>query len=156
MRYIRLQYERICRMLYWGWAMRDNYDFDSGFMFDMEVLKLKRLLWVFENEGHHWEECEKYAPKMKSIRLAIKIGDKLLEDRYMKHYDLHVAKWGRITHHSEPIPGSPNFKMVPSREMSDKERKEFLEAFETDDRIRARHRRWFYDIIKVHGERWWD
>ena len=84
---LKPKYEAVLRGLRWGWRLRYNYEWDSGFLLEIEVLKLKELLHNFEHHGHHDPECENYAPKMKSLRLAIKLGDLLINDDYMKYHN---------------------------------------------------------------------
>lgn len=78
--------ERIERMAYWAWALRDSHDWDHVDLLKMEVLKLKRMLAEFESpKSYHSPTCENYKPKMRSIRLAIKLGDILISgDRFAK------------------------------------------------------------------------
>lgn len=159
-------YQSIVRGIKWGYKLRYNYPWDYHFLLEFEVMKLKELLHYFENYGHHSEDCKQYKPKMKSINLAIKLGTKLLDDDYHKFYNLHYKKWGEIEIKFEKVPNEtfdnePVYRMVSYRngqpvKENEQEKTELREAMKADDRMKERHRRWFYDIISKHGERWWD
>ena len=161
---LRTLFAALRRSLRWGWALRHNYEWDYYALLEMEVLKLKELLHNFENHGYHDEGCETYAPKMKSLRLAIKLGDLLLTDNYQKFYNLHYAKWGAVEMGTEEIldgPGKGNFRCTWTRDgkphkPSPEERHEFIEAIEADLRVERQHRRRFYAIIAKYGPSWWD
>ena len=87
-------YIKICRSLSYakfGWS---NYDFDHAYLLEIQVMKLKRMLDCFENYGHHCHTCPNYKPKMKSLRLAIKLGEKLRTDAYQKFLDIYLKKYG--------------------------------------------------------------
>lgn len=123
-----------------GW---NNFDWDHAYLMELEVFKLKRLLYEFENFGYHSPECKNYKPKMKSLKLAIKLGEMLSEGDYFKFTGLHYKKWNR------PVD-------LWTYKMQEDEKNEFLEAANKDDRIEAKHRRWFYNIIRDYGRYWWD
>jgi hypothetical protein len=90
MQFLNIKLEQLKRMIYWAWALRNSHDWDHTELLKMEVLKLKRMLQVFESpNSYHSPECENYKPKMKSLRLAVKIGELLLKgDFYSKNFNV--------------------------------------------------------------------
>lgn len=157
-------YNMCKRAVVWGYRLRNSYPWNSGALLEMEVMKLKELLDFFENHGYHDPECETYKPKMKSLRLAIKLGDLLLNDEYTKYYDLYIKTWGETHCEFEEIVAGRfkgNYRLIRLRdgkvwEPCEKEKAELDEAWKKDARRQQKHRRWFYGIIAQHGERWWD
>jgi hypothetical protein len=105
--------------------------------------------------------------KNQSIRVAIKLADRITSHDYHYFYDLHNQKWGEPIMRFIPIPEEesiiprcsrmeiehPNAK---TEEEKAQERKEFREAYEKDELIKKRDRRWFFDIMKKYHEWWWD
>ena len=64
---VRHFWESICRFFYWGWKMRNNFDWDSGGIYDMLVLKLDRMIPIFENSEFH-SYSKKFINRMKLVR----------------------------------------------------------------------------------------
>jgi hypothetical protein len=161
---VRAFYQMVRRALTWGWRLRKSYDWDPGYLLEMEVQKLKDMLYYIEIHGIHDPDCETYKPKMKSLRLAIKLGDLLLKDEYTKFYDLHTKAWGETEMAWEEIlegPSKGNYKLYWTRdkkrvEFSEQEKAELSIAWEKDARREQKHRDLFYRIIATHGQRWWD
>lgn len=158
---VRHIYRKVVRSLQFAKIGYNSFDFDDYYLFELEVFKLKRMLHLFENHGHHDESCDKYKPKMKSIRLAIKLGERYMTRRYFRFYDLHDKKWGKTEMGFEPIEGSDHFLMITLKdgvkyERTDQENKELLEAVTKDDNEKLRDRRNFYKIIEKYGRYWWD
>lgn len=158
---VRHYYRKATRALAFAKIGFNSYDFDSYYIVELEVFKLKRMLYLFENHGHHSESCENYKPKMKSIRLAIKLGERYMNRDYFRFYDIHNKKWGKTEMGFEPIEGSTHFLMITLKngskyERSEQETKELLESSYADDREKDRDRRNFYRIIEKYGRLWWD
>jgi len=119
------------------------------------------MLYAFEKYGYHDPECDTYKPKMKSLKLAIKLGERWMRGDYYRFHDLHEQKYGKIELGWESIPGSNNSKSISLKngkkyERSIEERIEFLEAHFADEREQEKHRRLFYNIINKYGRYWWD
>jgi hypothetical protein len=149
------------RFVRWGWRLRNNVEWDYYALLELEVLKLRELLHNFETYGSHDPACPSYGPKMKSLRLAIKLGDLLLRDSYLKFVEAHYAKWGRPKIVFKPEESKITSKLEWERDgkphkPSAQETTELREAWEADHRREQKHRRWFYAIIREHGQRWWD
>ena len=45
--------EKIQRFLFWGWTMRNSYDWDYGFVEQVLLLKLKRLKHEMDTASYH-------------------------------------------------------------------------------------------------------
>ena len=97
---------------------------------------------------------------MKSLRLAIKLGQKLMAHDYAEAYDRHYQKWGRVemTFRAQDsgtslVEWRRGGKLHKPCEV---EKAELLAAFKADDEAEARDRRLFYSIIALYGPRWWD
>jgi len=154
---LRRLYHQICRSLAWARLGWNNYDWDHAYLLDVMVFKMKRMQKAIFEEGHHIPEK---AP-IQSLKLCIKLGEKLRKDDYFYHHGLHNAKWGDLefiekvdekTGRKYTGMGRPG---VP-KEKEEEERAEFLEACRKDDSIKVRDTRWFFGIMAKYQESWWD
>ena len=163
--------ERISRSFAYarfGWL---NYDFDYSCIHELLLFKLKRMVYVFETYGYHSEECSNYPPKMKSIKLTIKLLEKYCNNDYSRFLDMHEKKWGPRTVKHIPVDALGNivpreeakyfrFKTSHKNAVTDaeikQEREEFLKAYDKDEREKEKHLRWAYEIITKYHRYWWD
>lgn len=144
-----------------GW---DNYDFDSCYLLELMVFKLKRLYVgctadaVAVHEDNH----------LQALRLAIRIGERLCKDDYSYFMDCHNKKWGESELIETPVPEGqyPEWagraydvrihRAKVTDETKEQERQEFLAAVNADDAIKKREARWFFSIIEKYYPFWWD
>lgn len=153
---IRRLYNQIGRSIAWARLGWNSYDWDHAYLLEMMIFKMKRMQKACFEEGHHIPD--KHSPQ--SLKLCIKLGEKLFKDDYHYHHSLHDAKWGKIDFVKKTDKegreytgmGRPG---VP-KEKEAEERAEFLEACHKDDSIKARDTRWFYGIMAKYQEAWWD
>ena len=138
-----------------GW---NNYDFDAGYLIDLIVFKLKRLLAGLTDKDAFSVQEEQ---TIKSLKLAIKVGERLHKDAYTYAYNRHEKKWGHLQVDFEPNENGSGSIMKTRRDNvtdADKEQEkiEILAAFESDDAAQTRDARLFFGIINAHYKAWWD
>jgi len=159
---LNIYYIKLCRSISYAVFGWNNKDFDDGFLLQLEVYKLKRMLHLFKNYGNHCEDCENYKPKMKSIKLAIKLGERVINHNYRRFYDMHVHKYGKIQYEFEPTDATKQYyqmiliKNNKKYERTQDEIDDLINARSTDEREQGRDRRLFYRIIEKYGRYWWD
>lgn len=158
----RVYSERISRSFAFariGWL---NYDFDSGFLYDLMSFKLKRIQKVLL-DGHAIQENN----DMDALKEAIKICDRLrecnYEDKYLRQHD---KKWGGIR--SKHIPNyDENGKHTTTTwqtsrakaktpKQKTKERNEFRVCWESGEADRLADLTRLFEIFKNHERTWWD
>lgn len=154
-------FRKIKRMLLWAWNLRDDCDWDSGFLFKMEVMKLKKMQKYFLEEGLHDEACPNYKKKMQSLSIAIKIGDALISEKYTDAmfrrkkrqvgYEFIKSKHGDGLYEMVTV-----WEDEPKIPLTDEEKTAYYADFEKAELIESQRRKLFYKIIAEHGERWWD
>lgn len=140
-----------------GW---DNYDFDAAYALRLLSFKLKRLERVLVEKAH----TEQDPKHMQALSLVIRLLDKLVADEYNYFYRTHNKKWYGVEHPPfsfEKIEGSDLSEMVSARrnltaDQQEQENEEIRAAFEADDAIKARDKRWAFSILGVYYEYWWD
>lgn len=140
-----------------GWS---NYDFDSAYALRLLSFKLKRLQQVLVS-GH----LEQDKQTRQSLRLAIRLLDKLAEDHYDYFIEQHNLKWYETKYPElgfEDIDnGSGCSRMVfPSEALPEEkqaqEREEHIAAWNADEALKNRDRRWAFSIIEKYYAYWWD
>ena len=149
-------YRKICRTLAFARLGWNNYDWDHAYLLEVMIFKMKRMQKACFEEGHHVPEK---LPEQ-SLRLAIKLGEKLLKDDYHYHSTLHSEKWGELEFIEKTDESGRKYtgmgRSGVSPEQEDQERAEAMEAYRKDDSVKARDSRWFYSIIQKYNESWWD
>lgn len=136
-----------------GW---NNYDWDHAYLLQLMIFKMKRMQKACFEEGHHIPE----KLPQQSLKLCIKLGEKLLKDDYFYHSGLHNAKWGELEfiektdETGRKYTGMGRPRVLPEQE--EQERAEAMEAYRKDDSVKARDTRWFYGIMAKYQESWWD
>ncbi|NDD52330.1 hypothetical protein EBZ39_00360 [bacterium] len=140
-----------------GWC---NYDFDAAYALALLSFKLKRVERVLKEDAHTVQE-----PKhMQALRLVIRLLDKLVEDDYRYFYETHNKKWfgcERPEIRFEQIEGSDLSQMLSASDdlpadQQEQASEEARAAFDADDAIKARDKRWAFSILAKYYEYWWD
>lgn len=137
-----------------GWL---NYDFDSAFLYEVMIFKMKRIHKTLKN-GHAIQEKE----NMDALKEAIKICERLYNGRYEdKYYKEIDKKFGKIK--SECIPsenGLTEWKMsrtkVKTKKQREKEREALRQLIINSDKDRRADIDRLAEILKNHEPSWWD
>jgi hypothetical protein len=87
--------EMFKRMLFWGWKMRWNFDFDGQYVYNILHLKLVRMYKCFINHGHCLWTNDINDPLMRKLRIAIECSKRLKEDEYILNCYNMSKKEGR-------------------------------------------------------------
>jgi hypothetical protein len=149
-------YRQIGRSLAWARFAWNNYDWDNAYLYDVMIFKMKRMEYALLNGV-----AEPYREKMKSLKLAIKLAEKLRNEDYHHFTGLHGEKWGELEFVKKvdektgrEYTGMERSGITP--ETKEQERSEFMEACRLDDSIKIRDTRWFYGILAKYQDYWWD
>lgn len=149
-------YRKVARSLAFakiGWG---NYDWDHGYLLELMVFKMKRMQKACFEEGHHYPD--KHSEQ--SLRLCIKLGEKLLKEDYFYFSGLHNEKWGEIEFITKTDKEGRSYtgmgRLGIAEKDEEQERKESIEAYRKDDALKTRDARWFYGIMQKYQEAWWD
>ena len=149
-------YRKVCRSLAFAKLGWNNYDWDHAYLLELMIFKMKRMQKACFEEGHHIPE----KLPQQSLKLCIKLGEKLLKDDYHYFSGLHGQKWGELDFiektdsQGRKYTGMGRSGVLPEQE--DQERAEAMEAYRKDDSVKARDTRWFYGIMAKYQESWWD
>lgn len=157
--YVRRFGESIARACYWGWALRDSHDWDHGYLDRIVALKLRRMLTAqLGPQSYHSPECPNYLPKVRSLKLAVKLAERLQADKYHDNpkYPLDYT-FKRMGHTDEYA----TFQMVLQNPVRKEKASELylklaMDEFARKDRRQDRDRAILYRIIAKYGTYWWD
>lgn len=148
-------YYKLCRSLAWFKFAWSDRDYDSSYLLKVIAFKLKRMEKEILQDHH-----SPHKTTNQSLRLCIKLAEKLHKTDYSYFMDLHRKKWGAIdfikkvdpkngnTYTTLGIPG-----LTPKQEKL--ERSEFLKAGKKDDSLEVRDKRWLYTIMEKYQHHWW-
>jgi len=153
------------RFFYWGWALKESYDFDYGCLEEMIYLKLKRMAVVFEQDDMHcWcndEDCDEYH-EYRAFLLALKLAERLntrSDIVYAKYAEeKHTERWGEYDFNREKEKGilfSIRRKNIVTEDDIILERKQNRALLDLSHRIYQRDRRNFYAILDKYARNWW-
>lgn len=140
--------------------LRKDFDWDSAYIYQLLLFKLKRTKKACIDEGHHYDDNN----EEKSLRIAIKLCERLWKHDYMDRWHRkHDAKWGELkTWFEELDDGSgcsrmhferPNAKTPEEKEQ---ERKEMLAGLKLEAKIEQRDRDLLFKIMAKYMPYWWD
>lgn len=149
-------YRKVARSLAFAKLGWNNYDWDHAYLLQLMIFKMKRMQKACFEEGHHIPE----KLPQQSLRLCIKLGEKLLKDDYFYFTGLHNEKWGELEFIEKTNESGRKYTGIGRpgvpKEKEEQERLEFMEAYKKDDSVKARDTRWFFGIMAKYQESWWD
>lgn len=149
-------YRKVARSLAFAKLGWNNYDWDHAYLLQLMIFKMKRMQKACFEEGHHIPE----KLPQQSLRLCIKLGEKLLKDDYFYFTGLHNEKWGELEFIEKTNESGRKYTGIGRpgvpKEKEEQERLEFTEAYKKDDSVKARDTRWFFGIMAKYQESWWD
>ena len=151
-------YESIARA--WAYAKFgwDNYDFDFAYTLGLLKFKLERLQNCLLTSNAHTPDKQ----TTQSLRLAIRLIDRLYEDDYSYFYERHNLKWFGKKHPDcefEKIEGGSLLRTkrnTLAQGQQEKESDELRAAFAADDALKARDKKWAFAILAKYYEYWWE
>jgi len=90
---IRSNFATLKRMLFWGWNLRNSYDFDANTVYRVLFLKLERIHNEMKYNSHlDWNSTES-SKLMKRLCEAKMLAKKLSEQEYQKNYNFIKQKY---------------------------------------------------------------
>lgn len=164
---IIVPYETICRFLYWGWKLRNNYEWDcSSNTYYMFYLKFDSLIKYSKKHAHLMWNSDYEGKDFRKLRIACELAKRLYEDDYNTHTDEHNKKWKE----DNEFDSKPNFKNgkiisysldwkseqnLTKKELEQKG-KEFRIAYNLDNKQKESEKKYLFKILTKHLEGWWD
>jgi hypothetical protein len=157
--FVRRFCSSVKRACYWGWALRNNHDWDHGYLDTMVALKLRRMLNAQVGpQSYHDPECKNYLPKVRSLKLAVKLAERLQADKYHESPKYPLDYTFERTERTEEY---ATFEMVAQNPFRKEKASELylrlaMDEYARLDRREDRDRQIMYRIIAKYGTFWWD
>lgn len=87
---VRVFFQTVERFFFWGWKLRNSYDFDSAFVYEMLYLKYERIEKCLEN-GH----CVHNKTEMRRLKTIKCLALRLFEANYAQEEFALLEKQGK-------------------------------------------------------------
>lgn len=146
-RWFQIQIERVKRMVYWGWNLRDSYDFDTMCMYQMMALKLERIHDVMKNHSHLQWNSDERNNSMRKLSEAKMLAKRISKERYdMRAWEETEARYGVDFSNGLPI-----WKYCP-----EKAQKFFLTRAKHYDKMEKYEWERFHYLLEKYSKHWWD
>ena len=147
---IKSFFRKLVRSCKWFVRMWNNHDFDYNYLMEVMVWKMKDMLYQLDvvdkdivdlRNQEHRKDNGYDGDMLKSLEECIEIGERLIEDDYVKYPDV-VDEWF-LNHDSlnEDIPED-------IRELMG-------EAFDESEKRKDEDNEMFFNIMKKYHYDWW-
>ena len=144
-------------MLFWGWNMRDNYDFDASYLYNTMYLKLDRTYSCMVNNSHCVWNDSVDSKMMRRLCEAKVLSKRLLESKYGSHVDTFLNKYCIIRDKND-LMSQINVRYSANSKIVDKTFyvKGLKEAMKKDNRAYSTDRKRFFRLLEKYTDYWWD
>jgi len=150
------KYEMIKRMLFWGWKLRNSWDFDACTIYEILYLKLTRIYNCFLDDGHCLWNDDINNKGMRELRTAIELAKRLSEDTYTYYNEKHNEKWGKPEFSFDNNVFKSTRNKVLSKEDKIQEKKEFRIALNKDNKQCINDQKELFKLLNKNISYWWD
>lgn len=140
-----LRFTRSIQYAVIGWG---NHDWDYSYIDSLLLFKLKRVLTCLSNSSVLDLEHEDNKRSIKSLRLAIKLLERIDKEEYCKkELDLAHEEW------ASSFDKNVAFEIKTDLSTMWKKIRSLLKK---EDRLKQRDRKIFYAILFKYQHTWWD
>lgn len=149
------QIKRLSMMIWWAWKMRNSYDWDFCYLYEIIGLKLERMTKEFRENGHCVWNSQPEGREFKRLLEARELANRLAwgsdQDETIKLYEKYdePRKKDALSSALGIFETAKEINPKLFRFMQKK-------AWEKDATRRNELRRRFYYLLEKYGESWWD
>ncbi len=158
---IRQFIQTIGRFFFWGWKLRNSYDWEFSYLDQMIHLKLKRMLKQFQNGPTVWgKDLNNNPPKQQLGRVfkrCVELSRRLSEHDYSEYTEKILdEKWGEYSRN--PCRGESWFTRVKVKTPADKKKcnKDILRYYAKSEKQQQSERIELHRLLGKYGDRFWD
>lgn len=126
---VRRFWEKLCRMCFWGWKMRNSYDWDFAYLYEMLYLKLDKMQQCMLQSGSCVWCTSKETHLMRKLSICRELARRLWE------HDYNDIKWGYY------------YKLSSKNRML---------LYNKQEEIRKADKQLLFRLLEKHLERFWD
>lgn len=155
---LKYQIRRIKRAIDYAIIGFNNEDYDWAYLDELVIFKMKRILKQLEKDSSFvcYEDSD-----LKSLRLAIKIGERLSGDYFEYPYNRFVQKWGPLDWiQLEPTKEGNRVSTIKFRKVTSPTLEERCDAqqriaMDKIEKLNTKYNRLFSNILLKYKHRWW-
>lgn len=159
---VRSKYQTFRRMIFWGWNLRNSWDFDAQTIYDILYLKLQRLYVVFNQNGHLVWNSSPDNKRMRKLSEAILLCKRIKEDYHENNMFADLEqRFGEVK--MEFIPQSNGFskmKLERSKVSTELQRlaysQELKKAFNKANKLKKADEDRLFKLLRENINVWWD
>lgn len=155
-KFFRIKYETLERMLFWGWKMRHNYDFDGQYVYATMYLKLERTHRCMKEDGHLMWNADHESNLMRKLAECKMLAKKLSQYNYARYTSVFHDVYCREG--KSGFLGKSMAKFHPDARpiSSNMYRAFFLAAIASDNKEKSEDKKRLYFLLDKYLEHWWD
>lgn len=161
LRPFRIKYEMLCRMFFWGWKLRNNWDFDGETVYGILELKLERMYDCFKADEYHvWcssTENKRMRQLSEAILLCKRLNNNYYENMSFAEIDaifgdpsFHFVQLDNWFHSMEVY--RPRVKTQEDKEFFSKEYKRIMNKY---SKLHKQDQERFYYLLNNNVRQWW-
>ena len=160
--FIIVPYETVCRFCFWGWKLRNAYEFQCESIYLTIYLQLKQMIDYSKEYAHLCWNSNYEGSEFRKLRIASCLAKRLYEDDYNIHMKNHDKKWGcgqyTTIENKETDRTYLEIKRKNIHNEKDKlqHSKEYRLASDADEKQKSNERKYLYKLLEKHLESWWD
>ena len=156
--------KRILRFFYWGWMLKDSYDFDAQTIYQMLYLKLERMERSFTSNGHCVWNSDPNNKGMRKLRVAKNLAKRLWEEDDKTEQDeinRLDLKWGERDREFIPTKNGLNRFIIKNKNTKSEEEqlkadKEYFSIYEKSSKKMEYEKKQLFKLLSKHINYWWD
>lgn len=155
--WVTSKFQMLSRMIFWGWYMRNSYDFDAHTIYDMLEMKLDRLYYVFKHHSHCVWNSDVENKDMRRLCEARGLAHKLAKGDYMRHYT-KITKTYRVSYDKNDISIRIGIRYPSENKLisNDYYRKLSKRAWNLDEAERKTDQDRLFFLLNTRINHWWD
>jgi len=141
-KWMRSSKEKIERMSFWGWHMRNSYDFDAGTVYDMLHLKFDRLHKCFRDHSTCMWTSDENSRAMRRVKIVSILSKRLAT--------LNIRT--NVEEHYKNFPPTGDYNRVYSKQ----ETRSMKRAWQMDNQQEKNEKELLFKILKRNMDYMWD
>jgi hypothetical protein len=137
---------QIKNFFYWGWTLRNDYNWDSQYLIKLIHIKLNRMKNEMLEKPNYYEWTTKKGDRGRKALIICEELSKRLTEENSYYMDKHYEKYPILLKFD---------KYINRTERNPKEHKEFMRAVEKDRAIHKLQKEMFFKQLEKWYDYWW-
>lgn len=151
-------YYMVKRMIYWGWHLRHNEDWDNHYLYEIMYLKLKKMKHCFDTVGVHVPDKGD-----KVLAICIQLLSRLMDDNYLSSELRQIEKIYGVISYDFDASSEECIRMTFANIPTDKDnidykraKKMYTKACKNSDYMQQQDIDLLFKLMKKYHQHWWD